>query len=70
MKCIYSHIVAVILCGNPGTPGNGSTTLKSDTVGPIANHFCNTGFILVGLSQRECLSNGSWSGPLPTCVSK
>ena len=63
-------IAAAIFCGNPGTPGNGSTTVTSDTVGSIARHFCDEGFNLEGLSQRECLANGSWSGSLPTCKSK
>ena len=63
-------IIAAVLCGDPGTPQNGSTTLRSDTVGSTAEHFCDEGFNLVGASQRECLVNGSWSGSLPTCVSK
>ena len=56
--------------GNPGTPANGSTTVKSNTVGSTADHFCNEGFNLDGVNQRVFLSNGSWSDSLPTCVSK
>ena len=67
--CMFT-IVAGVFCGNPGTPRDGSTTVTSDTVGSIAQHFCDGGFSLVGLSQRECLANGSWSGSLPTCKSK
>ena len=44
--------------------------MTSDTVGSIAEHFCDEGYELEGASQRECLANGSWSDSLPTCVSK
>ena len=67
---IYSKTFTAIFCGNPGTPANGSTTVTSDTVGSIAEHFCDEGFNLVGADRRECLINGSWSDQLPTCVSK
>ena len=68
---MYAYIIFVaILCGSPGTPANGSTTIKSNTVGSTADHFCNEGFNLDGVNQRVCLSNESWSDSLPTCVSK
>ena len=63
-------IVVAVICGDPGTPGNGSTSVISDTVGSVANHTCNEGFTLEGASERMCLQNGSWSDSLPTCVSK
>ena len=67
----YAYIIfVVILCGNPGTPANGSTTVTSDTVGSTADHFCNEGFNLDGVNQRVCLPNGSWSDSLPTCIGK
>ena len=33
-----------------------------------ANYSCNTGYELVGLPTRTCLSDESWSGTMPTCV--
>ena len=63
-------IPAVIDCGDPGTPSNGNTIGTSTTFGSIVNHTCNIGYILNGEDQRECLSNGFWSSPLPTCISK
>ena len=70
VKCAFINFYIAISCGDPGTPRNGSTTVTSDTVGSIAEHFCDEGFNLEGVSQRECLANGSWSDSLPTCVRK
>ena len=33
-------------------------------------YACETGFNLVGMSERVCQSNGTWSGSAPTCQSK
>lgn len=57
-------------CGEPGVPTNGRTIGNSTTVGSIVNHICNEGYMLNGANQRECLSNGSWSAPLPSCDRK
>ena len=57
-------------CGDPGRPINGNTSAVTFTIGSVVNHTCNEGFVLNGTSQRECLTNGSWSGSLPTCDSK
>ena len=40
------------------------------TLGAVVNHTCDDGFVLQGAVERECLSNGDWSEPLPTCVGK
>ena len=29
---------------------------------------CSAGYHLVGYQSSECLSNGSWSHPVPKCV--
>ena len=57
-------------CGNPGVPTNGRTFGSSTNVGAIVTHTCNEGFVLDGANRRECLSNGSWSEPLPSCNRK
>ena len=58
------------ICENPGVPVYGSTAVASNSVGPIAEHFCDERFNLNVVSWRKCLVNGSWPDPLPTCVSK
>ena len=76
--------VIVVDCGEPGTPTNGNTmgtlinitstdvvTLAlSTTFGSLVNHTCDEGFRLIGATLRECLANGNWSAPLPTCECK
>ena len=64
------YLVRVADCGNPGIPENGNTSVTVTTAGALVNHTCNTGFILRGAAQRECLPNGNWSEPLPVCVGK
>ena len=58
------------VCEDPGMPENGATSGTAVTVGSVVNHTCDVGFILNGANQRECLSNGTWSRPLPICLSK
>ena len=36
-------------------------------VGGRATYTCNSGFRLIGLSTRTCLSDGIWSGSEPIC---
>jgi len=44
--------------------------VTATTVGSVANHTCDEGYVLVGADERECLPTGMWSAPLPTCNSK
>ena len=57
-------------CEDPGVPTNGQTFGNSTTVGSIVTHTCNEGYEIDGADRRECLSNGSWSAPLPSCERK
>lgn len=56
-----------IRCGNPGSVANGNVIYSDDTVGSIVRVECNDGFLLNGDPERVCLSDGRWSGGLPTC---
>jgi len=39
--------------------------------GGVASYQCvNNSYTLVGLSTRECLSDGTWGGSAPSCLSK
>ena len=57
-------------CGDPGTPVNGATSVTNTTIGSLANHTCDDGYLLEGAIQRECLPNSTWSFDLPTCIRK
>ena len=54
---LYSKLL--VICENPGVPEYGSTTVTSNSVGPIAEHFFDEGFNLNGVSWRKCLVNRS-----------
>lgn len=55
---------------HPGVPTNGRTVVNSTTVGSVAFHSCDEGYVLDGTDRRVCLSNGSWSKTLPSCNRK
>jgi len=56
-------------CGDPGQPANGSVNFISTREDGVANYTCDEGFILIGVTQRICQANSSWSGDVPTCQS-
>lgn len=55
-------------CGDPGVPANGNTIGTSFSVGSVVMHTCDSGFVLMGATERECLPDGRWSEPLPSCI--
>ena len=58
-------------CGTLSDPANGDVDLTDGTVfGARAVYSCDAGYILSGISTRDCLSTGSWSGVAPTCDRK
>lgn len=54
-------------CGDPGTPVNGQRVLEDTTFDATVTYSCNDGYVLVGEKERQCGSEGQWSGPLPRC---
>ena len=68
---VYANIYIAIQCGDPGTPANGDRTISSQAIGGTVRYTCNSGYYLVGDSERTCRSSGSssaaWSGSLPRC---
>ena len=55
------------VCNYLSSPRYGRVSVTTPDVGGRATYTCNSGFILVGSSNRTCLSNGSWSGSQPIC---
>ena len=51
-------------------PQNGLVDAPSNTVRSIARYSCQTGYNLVGMNERECLTSAKWSGSPPSCISK
>ncbi|XP_041962329.1 CUB and sushi domain-containing protein 3 isoform X2 [Alosa sapidissima] len=58
----------IISCGELPTPSNGRKIGTQMTFGATAIFTCNSGYILVGSTVRECLASGLWSGPETQCL--
>lgn len=59
----------LIDCGYPESSAfNGTVDFFNTTVGSLATYHCEVGYKLVGEAQHICLTNGTWSGTVPTCV--
>ena len=60
----------VIDCGPLSNPDNGQVEFDSTTVGEVATYSCLEGHELRGDEQRNCQSDGTWSGDEPFCQSR
>lgn len=58
---------AVRTCPEPKPPTGGTYSSKNFNYGSILKYSCGPLYNLVGNDTSVCLSNGSWSGPKPTC---
>ncbi|NXU76096.1 DAF factor, partial [Oreotrochilus melanogaster] len=76
--CLRNQTWSVVLefckrkqCPNPGDPVNGRAVVLKDLLFESqVNYTCDTGYRLVGSSQRTCEVSGtrvSWSGDAPVC---
>ncbi|KAH7975220.1 hypothetical protein HPB49_025161 [Dermacentor silvarum] len=56
-------------CPRPGSIVNGVVDVPSGTLGVNARirYRCDTGYTLVGVGERVCQSDGSWSDSEPVC---
>ncbi|XP_071491017.1 LOW QUALITY PROTEIN: sushi, von Willebrand factor type A, EGF and pentraxin domain-containing protein 1-like [Diadema antillarum] len=66
----WSQLTAVcraVNCGEPAPPAHGSVAGSVYTYSSIITYSCNPGYTLIGLSSQTCTSNGTWSGPAPSC---
>ena len=59
-----------IMCPELPAIDNGMVSWTGLSPGDIATYTCDPGFILVGVSTRNCGSDGTWSGEEPTCERK
>ena len=51
-------------------PTNGQVMFMTTTYTSTADYFCNIGYKLVGVNERNCTAAGTWSGGEPTCQGK
>uniref|UniRef100_A0A663FEA6 Sushi domain-containing protein n=1 Tax=Aquila chrysaetos chrysaetos TaxID=223781 RepID=A0A663FEA6_AQUCH len=57
-----------VICGPPEDISHGFLNGSGFTYGEFAQYVCFPGYELHGNPLRQCLSNGSWSGSLPSCL--
>ena len=57
----------IVSCGSPPRIKNGRIQTDSHIYKSIGKYHCNDGYDLVGDSEIQCLSTGSWSSLLPSC---
>ena len=58
-------------CGTLNNPANGQVSYAGRTTfGQTVTYSCDTGYNLVGDSNRTCQATGVWSGSEPICQGK
>uniref|UniRef100_H0YSS6 Sushi, von Willebrand factor type A, EGF and pentraxin domain-containing protein 1 n=1 Tax=Taeniopygia guttata TaxID=59729 RepID=H0YSS6_TAEGU len=57
-----------VICGPPEDISHGFLNGSAFTFGEFVHYICFPGYELHGNPLRQCLSNGSWSGSLPSCL--
>ena len=63
-----SLILTVVNCGTLTDPANGQVSHTAETtLGQTATYSCDTGYNLVGNTNRICQATGVWSGREPIC---
>ena len=71
----YFSAYIVVNCGGlsvpSGSTGGLAVTVPNTIYNSVATYYCSqTGYQLIGQSQRTCQSNGVWSGSQPYCQSR
>lgn len=61
--------IAVISCGNPGTPSN-ARVISYDGLefSKSIVYKCREGYYSTGVLSRHCTVNGTWTGAAPECT--
>lgn len=65
---LFLFCLEVISCGELPTPPNGNKIGTQITYGSTAIFTCDSGYMLVGSTVRECLSSGLWRGIETRCL--
>lgn len=56
-------------CPEPKLQG-GSVTFNGNSAQSLAMYRCEEGSSLIGISVRQCQTNGTWTGTDPKCIGK
>ena len=58
----------MITCEEPLLIPNGESSWSSLKPGSVVNYVCNSGYEIKEKATRTCRSDGTWTGPAPTCT--
>uniref|UniRef100_A0A670Z9P1 Sushi domain-containing protein n=1 Tax=Pseudonaja textilis TaxID=8673 RepID=A0A670Z9P1_PSETE len=67
---IFSLFPLVVQCQPPPNIQNGTRSNQETAVFPsgmLVKYTCNPGYALIGEATIQCIDNGMWSSPAPTC---
>ncbi|XP_053687129.1 sushi, von Willebrand factor type A, EGF and pentraxin domain-containing protein 1-like [Sabethes cyaneus] len=64
-----SSFCKLIRCGSLGSILNGRVIMSKTSYNGIARFVCDDGFYISGVDSARCTLNGTWSAPLPDCIS-
>lgn len=56
-----------VMCSGAASPGNGMVSATTTTYPNSVTFTCDTGYMRNGASYAECLADGTFSAPTPTC---
>ncbi|XP_022792169.1 uncharacterized protein LOC111331337 isoform X1 [Stylophora pistillata] len=59
--------LALVNCGDPGSPSNGRRHGSRYWTGESVSFVCDPEYHLTGPATRMCLTSGNWSGRQPSC---
>ena len=65
---ILLYSPSLVLCSHLSTPANIIMNTSSNAPGVTVQFSCTNGGNISGNTVISCLHNGSWSGPVPSCV--
>ena len=66
-QCSNTHQCTDVLCPTPHPPPHGKLTTMGTIPGSCLHYKCNRGYTLIGINDRVCLRNGTWTGDTPLC---
>ena len=68
MMMVQFYLFTASRCIDVGTVKYGARQGSGTSYGSSVSFSCNSGYAIVGSTQRTCQQGGIWSGQQPRCV--
>ena len=68
MMMVQFYLFTASRCVDVGTVKYGARQGSGTSYGSSVSFSCNSGYAIVGSTQRTCQQGGIWSGQQPRCV--